>query len=85
MLLTGASTAIMLIAFGKGMFVLRGADVLSHMYWSTAALITVLAANFVAMVHAAQSDRLIRELRHTLEAAQAAAAVPGAEVNAPVQ
>jgi hypothetical protein len=66
--LTVISTVVVLIAFGKGMSILRGGDVGSHLYWSMAALISVLAANFVAMVHAAQSDRIIRELRAMLAA-----------------
>ena len=66
--LTVLSTVVMLISFGKGMGILRGGDVASHLYWSMAALLSVLAANFVAMVHAAQSDRIIRQLRADLEA-----------------
>jgi hypothetical protein len=66
--LTAVSTLLVLIAFGKGMSILRGGDVGSHLYWSMAALIAVLAANFVAMVHAAQSDRIIRELRRMVDA-----------------
>ena len=64
--LTVLSTVVMLISFGKGMGILRGGDVASHLYWSMAALLSVLAANFVAMVHAAQSDRIIRQLRALL-------------------
>lgn len=70
--LTALSTVVLLITFGKGMSILHGGDVASHMYWSMAALLTALAANFVAMVHAAQSDRIIRQLR-ALVAAQPAA------------
>ena len=66
---TGLSTIVVLITFGKGMGILHGGDVASHLYWAMATLLTVLAANFVAMVHAAQSDRIIRRLR-TLLAAQ---------------
>jgi hypothetical protein len=33
-----------------------------------AALLSALTANFVAMVHAAQSDRIIRQLRAALPA-----------------
>jgi len=57
------STVVMLITFGKGMGILRGGDVGSHIYWAGASLITVLGANMMAMFHAAQSDRIIRELR----------------------
>ena len=61
--LTACSTVVLLVAFGKGMSVLHGGDVASHGYWSMAALISALTANFVSMVHAAQSDRIIRQLR----------------------
>jgi len=57
------STVVMLITFGKGMGILRGGDVGSHIYWAGASRITVLGANMMAMFHAAQSDRIIRELR----------------------
>jgi hypothetical protein len=61
------STVVLLITFGKGMLVLRGgADILSHLQWSVATLVTVLAANVLAMVHAARADRLIAELRAAL-------------------
>jgi hypothetical protein len=78
--LTAVSTAILLVTFGKGMSILRGGDVGSHLYWSMATLLSVLAANLVAMIHAAQSDRIIRELRHALEGDAGAAArqAPGA-------
>ena len=65
-ILTAVSTVVLLITFGKGMSILRGGDVASHMYWSMGALISALTANFVAMVHAAQSDRIIRQLRALL-------------------
>lgn len=57
------STAVILVTFGKGMGILRGGDVESHLYWAGASLVTVLGANMMAMFHAAQSDRIIRELR----------------------
>jgi hypothetical protein len=58
------STIVLLITFFKGMLVLRGgADIMSHLQWSVATLVVVLAANVIAMVHAARSDRLIHELR----------------------
>ncbi len=62
-LLMLVSTVVMLITFGKGMGILRGGDVGSHIYWAGASLVTVLGANMMAMFHAAQSDRIIRELR----------------------
>ena len=63
---TALSTVVLLITFGKGMSILHGGDVASHLYWSMATLLTALTANFVAMVHAAQSDRIIRRLRALL-------------------
>ncbi|MGH7790620.1 MAG: hypothetical protein ACRERC_27410 [Candidatus Binatia bacterium] len=65
--LTLISTTVLLIAFGKGMGILHGGDVASHLYWSVATLVTVLSANFITMLHAAQSDRIIRELRVLVE------------------
>jgi hypothetical protein len=67
---TVLSTIAFLITFGKGMLVLRGGadNVLSHLQWSVAALVLVLSANVIAIVHAARSDRLIAELRAALEA-----------------
>jgi hypothetical protein len=64
--LTAVSTVVLLITFGKGMSILHGGDVSSHLYWSMGTLLTALTANFVAMVHAAQSDRIIRQLRAVL-------------------
>ena len=80
--LTAVSTGMLLVTFGKGMSILRGGDVGSHLYWAMATLLAVLAANLIAMVHAAQSDRIIRELRSALERARGesaaeAEAVPG--------
>jgi hypothetical protein len=60
------STVVLLVTFGKGMSILRGGDAGSHIYWSMATLLTALAANLVAVVHAAQSDRIIRQLRTLL-------------------
>ena len=71
--LTAISTGMLLVTFGKGMSILRGGDVGSHLYWAIATLLSVLAANLIAMVHAAQSDRIIRELRSALERQTAAA------------
>lgn len=69
---TALSTVVLLITFGKGMSILHGGDVTSHLYWSMATLLTALVANFVAMVHAAQSDRIIRRLRVALAAHEGA-------------
>jgi uncharacterized membrane protein len=66
-----ASTVVLLITFGKGIGVLQGGSVPAHLNWAMATLVSVLVANFLAMVHAAQSDRIIRRLRADLEAAQA--------------
>ena len=67
--LTALSTVVLLITFGKGMSILHGTgDVGSHLTWSMATLLTALVANFMAMVHAAQSDRIIRRLRALLAA-----------------
>ena len=67
--LLAASTALLLLAFTKGINLLHGGhDVLSHLHWAVAALLGALAANFFAMFHAAQSDRIIRELRAALKA-----------------
>jgi hypothetical protein len=62
------STGIVLITFGKGMGLLHGGDVGSHLQWALIAVIVVLVANCFAMVHAAQSDRIIRELRRYIAA-----------------
>jgi hypothetical protein len=63
------STALLLVAFTKGMNILHGStEVMSHLSWAMAALVGVLGANFFAIFHAAQSDRLIRQLRTALDA-----------------
>jgi hypothetical protein len=63
------STGLLLAAFTKGLNLLQGGnDVMAHLYWAMAALFGVLGANFFAMFHAAQSDRIIRELRAALAA-----------------
>ena len=63
------STLLLIVTFTKGIRLLHGDyDVLSHMYWAVAALLGSLGANFLAMAHAAQSDRIIRQLRAALEA-----------------
>jgi hypothetical protein len=61
--LLAVSTVVVLVTFGQGLGVLRGGDLHTHLRWAMASLLTVLAANLVAMIHAAQSDRIIRELR----------------------
>lgn len=74
------STVVVLVTFGQGIGVLRGGDVTSHLHWAMATLLCVLAANMVAMIHAAQSDRLIRALRREMENA-AATPEPGDGLN----
>lgn len=71
------STALLLVAFTKGMNVLHGsADVMAHLSWAMAALIGVVGANFFAIFHAAQSDRIIRQLRAALDARASASGDP---------
>ncbi len=61
------STVFVVVAFVNGLNTFHdSASVLNHSYWALAALFAVLAANFFAMFHAAQSDRLIRALREAL-------------------
>ena len=57
------STVVVLVTFGQGIGLLRGGDVASHLNWAMASLLCVLTANIFAIIHAAQSDRLIRALR----------------------
>jgi hypothetical protein len=57
------STVVLLAAFGQGMGVLRGGDVSTHLQWAVATLVAVLSANLLAIVHALQSERIIRSLR----------------------
>lgn len=75
-----ASTAVVVAAFVNGLNTVRAPDeVLRHSYWALAALFAVLGANFFAMFHASQSDRLIRALRHALEERDAEARGESAE------
>ena len=57
------SSAAMLGTFGRGITLLRDGDTAAYLQWALTALLIVLCANAVAMVHAAQSDRIIRDLR----------------------
>jgi len=62
-----ASTVVVIATFVNGLNGVHDpAAVLYHSYWALGALFAVLAANFFAMFHAAQSDRLIRALRRAL-------------------
>ena len=58
---------MLLVTFTRGIDVLHGGDVASHLSWAVAALVSVLGANFIAIVHAAQSDRIIRTLRRQMD------------------
>jgi hypothetical protein len=71
------STVLLLVAFTKGLNLLHGGtDVMAHLSWALAALVGALAANFFAVFHAAQSDRIIRELRAALAARDGTSAGP---------
>lgn len=66
------STVLLFVAFGKGISSIHSGDITAHYEWATAALLSCLASNLMGMVHAAQSDRIIRSLRalipeHTLK------------------
>jgi len=65
--LTLAGLALLFIAYAKGVQVIHGGDVVSHMYWATAAITMVAAANFIAIAHLARSERMIQELRTLCE------------------
>ena len=47
--LTLAGLIVLFIAYAKGVGVIHGGDVLSHMYWATGALPLVALANFIAV------------------------------------
>ncbi len=66
-LLLSISTVVLLVTVGQGIGVLRGGNVQQHLQWAMASLFVVLGANFFAIFHAAQSDRLIRELRRFID------------------
>ncbi|HUO05176.1 MAG TPA: hypothetical protein VMU16_08265 [Candidatus Binataceae bacterium] len=65
--LTIGGLLILFVAYAKGVSVIHGGDVVSHMYWATAALTLVALANFIAVAHLARSERMIRELRALCE------------------
>jgi len=65
--LTLVGLALLLIAYAKGVSVIHGGDVLSHMYWATAALCAVALANFIAVAHLARAERMIQALRALCE------------------
>jgi hypothetical protein len=65
--LTLLGLAILFVAYAKGVRVIHGGDVLSHMYWATAALFFVALANFIAIAHLARAERMIQRLRALCE------------------
>ena len=65
--LTLAGLIVLFIAYGNGVGVIHGGDVVSHMYWATGGLTLVALANFIAVAHLWRSERMIRELRALCE------------------
>jgi hypothetical protein len=61
--LTLLGLALMFVAYAKGVRVIHGGDVVSHMYWATGALFAVALANFIAIAHLARAERMIQQLR----------------------
>jgi hypothetical protein len=66
-LLTLLGLALLFVAYAKGVRVIHGGDVLSHMYWATAALASVALANFIAIAHLSRAERMIQQLRALCE------------------
>jgi len=65
--LTIAGLAVLFVAYAKGVGVIHGGSVLTHMYWATAAMLLVSLANFIAIAHLARAERMIRQLRTLCE------------------
>ena len=65
--LTIAGLVVLFIAYGKGVGVIHGGSVITHMYWATAAILLVALANFIAIAHLARSERMIQQLRALCE------------------
>ena len=65
--LTLIGLVMLFVAYGKGVSLIHGGDVLSHMYWATAALTAVALANFIAIAHLARAERMIQQLRALCE------------------
>jgi hypothetical protein len=65
--LTLAGLVLLFIAYAKGVGVIHGGAVVSHMYWATAALVAVALANFIAIAHLARAERMIQQLRALCE------------------
>jgi hypothetical protein len=58
--LTLAGLIVLFVAYAKGVGVIHGGNVLSHMYWATGALTLVALANFIAVAHLARAERMIQ-------------------------
>ncbi|HTR60705.1 MAG TPA: hypothetical protein VMH37_03315 [Candidatus Binataceae bacterium] len=65
--LTIAGLAVLFVAYAKGVGVIHGGSVITHMYWATAAMLLVALANFIAIAHLARAERMIRQLRTLCE------------------
>ena len=65
--LTIAGLAVLFVAYGKGVGVIHGGSVVTHMYWATAAILMVALANFIAIAHLARAERMIQRLRTLCE------------------
>lgn len=65
--LTLAGLVLLFIAYAKGVGVIHGGSVVSHMYWATGALLAVALANFIAIAHLARAERMLRQLRALCE------------------
>ncbi|MGH7948845.1 MAG: hypothetical protein ACREQF_06455 [Candidatus Binataceae bacterium] len=59
--------AALAVAYSKGVGVIHGGDVLSHMYWSTGAIFGVLLGDVIAIAHLSRAERMIRQLRALCE------------------
>jgi hypothetical protein len=61
--LTTVGLATLFVAFFKGVGAIHGGDVVSHMYWATAALFLVSLSNLIAIAHLGRAERIIAQLR----------------------
>jgi len=62
-----AGLVALAVAYSNGVGVIRGGDVVSHMYWSTGAIFGVLLGDVIAIAHLSRAQRMIRELRALCE------------------
>lgn len=62
-----AGLAALAVGYSKGVGIIHGGDVLSHMYWSTGAIFGVLLGDVIAIAHLSRAERMIRELRALCE------------------